>query len=106
VKYFLIIILVFLIGCNLASKPSSKEIASLYVDLLIAEEEYKTDSDSLIIVTDSLYQLYKISEDVYMSELESFKYNEETWTEFFKLAEDYLDSLKVRENRNTKSKIE
>ena len=98
-KHFLILSLLFLIGCNLANKPTSKEIASLYVDLLVAEEEYKTDSDSLTIVTDSLYQLHKISKDLYMSELESFKYNEETWTEFFKLAEDYLDTLKVRENR-------
>ena len=70
------------------------------MDIIVADETYKHDKDSLKMFTDSLYNFYKIPSDDYKNELEKFKFDEETWDEFFQLAESYLDSLKtIEDNR-------
>lgn len=102
-KYFLALLFLILIGCD-DKTHSQKDVAKLYVDILIAEETYKTMSDSLQISLDSLYNYYKTSESQYLTALKKFKYDEETWNEFFALAEEYLDTLKALEERNTKQK--
>ena len=103
-KYFLIILLIIFAGCNLNEKKSAKEIAHLYVDILVAEEEYKSksDSDSLKIVIDSLYSSYQIDEPNYLEQLNNFRYDIETWDNFFAIAEEYLDTLKAQEQRKDK----
>ncbi len=98
-KYILSTLLLLLISCNFTEKVSPKEIAHLYVDILIAEETYKVDADSMKIATDSLYKFHNISESKYLKELENYRYDEETWKEFFSLAEEYLDTLKAVEKR-------
>lgn len=70
------------------------------MDIIVADETYKHDKDSLKMFTDSLYNFYKIPSEDYKNELEKFKFDEETWDEFFQLAESYLDSLKtIEDNR-------
>ncbi len=88
-----------LIGCDSEEKINKEKVAHLYVDLLIAQETYKYNVDSLKITTDSLYNEYQLTETQYKNTLEKFKYDEETWNEFFKIAEEYLDTLKAQENR-------
>lgn len=74
-------------------------MAHLYVDILVSEETYKHNKDSLKIVADSLYVYYQISAEEYKKEIEKFNFSKETWDEFFKLSEEYLDTLKVIEER-------
>jgi hypothetical protein len=94
-------LLVF-VGCEINEKPSSEKMAHLYVDILVAEEEFKNNGDSLKIAVDSLYSLYKIDEPKYLEQLESYTYDIETWDDFFSLAEVYLDTLKSIEVRKSR----
>ena len=98
-KYLLFTLFLFLISCEVNEKISQKKISQLYVDILIAEETYKTDSDSMKIVIDSLYKFHEITESKYLKEFENYSYTEDTWKEFFKNAEEYLDTLKAVEKR-------
>ena len=93
------ILFLFIWGCSISDSPSKEKIANLYVDILVVEETYKTDVDSMNILIDSLYNYYKIDKAQYLQALESFKYDEETWNEFFAYAEEYLDTLKTREGK-------
>lgn len=98
-RYILVIFLVISSGCNFQEPKSQTEIAHLYVDILVAEEEFKSNSDSLTIVVDSLYSFYNINEQHYLEQLESFRYDVDTWDTFFNIAEEYLDTLKAIEKR-------
>lgn len=102
-KYIISLLFLFIIGCE-DKIPSQKDVASLYVDILVAEETYKTMSDSLQISLDSLYNYHAISDSQYLTAIKKYKFDEETWNEFFSLAEEYLDTLKAVEKRNTKKK--
>ncbi|MEN8193382.1 MAG: hypothetical protein ABFS12_11240 [Bacteroidota bacterium] len=95
----LVVLTIFSLGCNEDQKIDKEQVAHLYVDILITNETYKHDKDSLNFITDSLYNYYDISQDQYKGEIEKFQFNEETWSDFFKLAEEYLDTLKAIEDR-------
>jgi len=96
---YLVILIILTSGCNEEPKIEKEKVAHLYVDILIAGETYKHNSDSIKIITDSLYVYYKIPQDQYKNEIEKFQFSEETWDNFFKLAEEYLDTLKSQEER-------
>jgi len=98
-KYIILTLFIFLISCDTTTQPSQKEVAKLYIDLLVAEETHKTDIDSMKIVVDSLYKYHNITEDIYISSLTEYKNNEDTWNAFFDLATEYLDTLKAIEKR-------
>ncbi|VAX29859.1 hypothetical protein MNBD_IGNAVI01-1448 [hydrothermal vent metagenome] len=101
---FLIGSIFFINGCSSEDKVDKDKIAHLYVDILVTQETYKYNIDSLKIAVDSLYKEYQLTEQQYKSSLEKFKYDEQSWTEFFKLAEVYLDTLKAQENRRIAEK--
>ncbi|MDA3862017.1 MAG: hypothetical protein PF445_12415 [Melioribacteraceae bacterium] len=103
-KYLAFTLLLFLFSCDFTDDYSQKDIAHLYVDVLIVEETYKTDTDSMQIARDSLYNLHKIDESKYLNALKKYRYDEETWEDFFSLAEIYLDTLKKIEKREVKLK--
>jgi len=98
-KYIILSLLVLLISCDSQSQPPQKEVAQLYVDILVVEETYKKDVEKMNVAVDSLYSKYGISENKYKSTLANYKFNEETWNKFFDLAEEYLDTLKAVEGR-------
>jgi len=91
----------FFIGCNSNNYSSDEQIAKLYVDILIAEETYKTNPDFMNAAIDSLYEYYDISKDEYKQALTNYKSDEKTWGSFFTTAEKYLDTLKAIEKRKT-----
>ena len=100
-KFIVLLVLLGMIstGCAPEEEYDKRKTAHLYVDILVAEETYKHNIDSLKIITDSLYSYYQISGEEYKRGIEKFNYSEETWDEFFKLAEEYLDTLKASEER-------
>jgi len=75
------------------------DIAHVYVNILVAEEEFKSNADSMKIVTNKIYKDYNLDEKMYLTALENYKYDEATWDEFFAIAENYLDTLKSQEKR-------
>ena len=94
-----VVLTILISACSKQKEYDKTKMAHLYVDILIAGESYKHNIDSLKIVTDSLYSYYQISDEEYKRGIEKFNYSEETWDEFFKLSEEYLDTLKVMEER-------
>lgn len=101
----LIVLSGLLVGCNSDSKYDKNQIAKLYVDILIAQEFYKQNKDSLKIITDSLHNYYQLSSGQYKIEIEKFEHDEVTWDEFFKFAEEYLDTLKAKEDSLIAEKV-
>ena len=98
-KYLILSLFVLFIGCDGQSQPSQRKVAQLYVDILVAEETYKTDIDSMNIAIDSLYNEHQITKETYMGKLTEYKFNETTWDKFFTYAQEYLDTLKAVESR-------
>lgn len=98
-KYIIITLIIFFISCENKPQPTQKEVAHLYVDILVAEETYKREIDSMKIVVDSLYKLHNINEEIYTSSIVDYKNDEDTWNNFFDFATEYLDTLKVVERR-------
>jgi hypothetical protein len=97
IKYYLIKILLIAMlcsGCEQDKEPPKEKIARMYVDILIAEQTYMFDADSQSIAIDQVYVKYGISKENYAHEIRKFETDEEEWSEFFTLAENYLDSLK------------
>jgi len=98
-KYIILSLFIFLISCDNKPQPSQKEVAHLYVDILVAEETYKTNIDSMKFALDSLYKFHNITEETYTSSLADYKNDEDTWNGFFDIATEYLDTLKAVEKR-------
>ena len=98
-KYILLTILLLLVSCESTPQPSQKEMAQLYVDIQIAQETYKTMTDSMKIAVDSLYKFHNITKEVYTLSLVNYKNDKDTWNTFFDLATEYLDTLKAVEKR-------
>lgn len=71
-----------------------QKTAYLYVDLIVAQEMYSNNPNTLFQKIDSLYSYYNTGKKEYEMNLEKFRYNEETWDSFFKIAKEYLDTLK------------
>lgn len=86
-------------ACSKEKEYDKTKMSHLYVDILVSGETYKHNKDSLKIVTDSLYSYYQISAEEYKRAIEKFNFSEESWAEFFKLSEEYLDTLKAIEDR-------
>ncbi len=57
-------------ACGEAEEYDKRKMARLYVDILVSEETYKHNKDSLKIITDSLYSNYQISDEEYKSRIE------------------------------------
>lgn len=98
-KKYPLILFILLFSCDFSNSPSMDDMAHVYVNILVAEEEYKSDADSMKIAINSVYKDYDIDEKIYLAELENYKYDEKTWDEFFMLAENYLDTLKSLEKK-------
>ena len=81
-------------GCEQDDSPPAEKIAQMYVDILIAEQTYQFDEDSLGIAVEEVYLKHGITKDIYDDEIRKFETDEEKWNEFFAQAKSYLDSLK------------
>ncbi len=97
--YFILIInfcLLLFQGCESREELPTEKLARLYVDILIAEQTYMYDSDSLQIVLDEVYSRHGITKIEYQNEISKFESDEERWDRFFESAKNYLDSLKSK----------
>ncbi|MBU0474584.1 MAG: hypothetical protein KKF62_10505 [Bacteroidetes bacterium] len=98
-KKYSLVLLILLFSCNFNGSPSMDDMVHVYVNVLVAEEEFKSNADSMKIVINKIYKDYNLDEKIYLNELENYKFDEATWDEFFLLAENYLDTLKSQEKR-------
>jgi len=98
-KKYSLILLILLFSCNLNNSPSMDDMAHVYVNILVAEEEYKSNNDSMKIAIQNIYAEYNIDEMKYKNHLEEYQCDEQTWDELFRIDENYLDTLKSKEKR-------
>jgi len=92
IKYIIPLILFF--GCDTPDKVDKQTLGKAYVDILVAQEIYLPNYDSLNIEKTRIFNKYDITEEDYNYTLDSYKDNEEEWEEFFKQSLAYLDTLK------------
>lgn len=93
------IILLFFQGCESKEKLPADKLARIYVDILIAEQTYIYDADSLQIAVEQVYKNNGITKAEYEKGISKFKADEEKWEQFFEIAKNYLDSLKSEGSR-------
>ncbi|MBN2570634.1 MAG: hypothetical protein JXA68_00785 [Ignavibacteriales bacterium] len=90
--YFLniFLILILLISSNCSdSKSDYENLAKVYVDLLVVQELYLYQTDSLEIKRQEIFSKYSIKEEDYLKALEQIP-DEESWDKFFNYANEYL----------------
>ena len=84
------------LSCENKSHIEPEKLAQIYVDLLVVEDFY-SNTDSLVIKRDEVFEKYMVTEMIYDSTFKDFSHDQEKWEEFFDLANSYLDSLKAKE---------
>lgn len=89
----------FIASCSEEPSLPVKTTASIYVDLLVAEEKYPNNPDSLLHYRQKVFEKYNITKKEYEKSLSQLEYDNDKWDEFFELSEAYLDTLK---NSSTK----
>ncbi len=92
-KYSLFLI-IFLFGCNNPKEVDKNTLGKVYVDIMVAQEIYLPNFDSLKIHKEKIFKKYDIKEEDYNYTLEKYKADTETWNEFFASSLAYLDTLK------------
>ena len=101
-KYILLAFLaipVFFAGCrNDDIVKDEDKFAAVYVDLVIINEQYRSDSVLISSKVDSVYRKHGITEESYQSTIKYYQDNPERWKEFFNKAEAYL-----KEKRKSKA---
>lgn len=86
--------LILTFGCNNHSKVDDDIMCKTYVDILIAQETYLPNYDSLNLHKSLIFKKYGIDSSDYYYTLNSYKDDEETWENFFNNSLAYLDTLK------------
>lgn len=89
-------VLITFSNCKEEEGLPKQKIAHMYVDILIAEQTYQFDLDSLNSAVENVFVEHGISKEIYDGEVNKFNADEKQWKEFFDLAQTYLDSLKTK----------
>lgn len=92
-KISLVVSIFLIISCSRNDNADLEILAKTYTEILVVEDYY-SNSDSLDIKRQEIFDKYSITEEVYDSTFARFKYDREKWEEFFKLASAHLDTLK------------
>ena len=72
-------------------------LVKVYVENVIVNETYGLQSDSVKIHKEAIFRKYKITEKIFEDEMAKFSADKESWTRFFKKANDftYLDCMLI-----------
>ncbi len=92
--FFAIITLLLLIGCNKHKTIDKDTLSKVYVDIMIAQEIYLPNFDSLEIKKREIFKKYNITKEDYYNTLDSYQADTQKWDEFFKSSLTYLDTLR------------
>lgn len=90
----IVIFVILFSACDSNKKLDQDTMVDLYVNVVIAEEAYPNNLDSLIAKRDSVFRKFGVTEEEYKNTLESYKEDKEYWDEFFPKALAIIDSLK------------
>jgi len=101
VLFFIISFLI--LNCSSNDRIKKEELAKVYVDKLIVEEQYQK-SDSLETKINEVFQKYSIAKKDYESAIKKLDYDKEQWEEFFTYSKNYLDTLKTNLDKKESAK--
>jgi hypothetical protein len=91
---FTICSILFIVSCKDEKLIDEEIAAKAYVDLLIADEQFDKNSDSLKTKRDEIFKKYAIDGERYQYSYAEFAKDEEVWKSFNASAQAYLDTLK------------
>ena len=80
-------------GCSKEIIPE-ETLIKVYVENVIVEETYATNTDLLRTHRQIIFSKYKITEKDFQNELKRYADDKTKWESFFKKANDYLNDLK------------
>ena len=92
--YISIILLLIPAACGDQSEIDQDKMVDLYVNILIVEETYTNNLDSLTLNTKKVFDSFGVTEEEYKFTMESYKEDKDYWIEFFQKSLVLLDSLK------------
>ncbi len=91
-----LLLLFFIIsGCK-SSKIDDKTAVKIYVENLIVEEKYSSNTDSLRLQKQMVFKKYNLSRNDFDDFMKSMKDDPEKWKIFFEQADSYLNELKEK----------
>ena len=100
IKLLLFLLPICLAACSDSREIEQDKLVKIYVDILIAEETYFDNTDSLQIKYDEIFDGYNVSEEDYRKQIEIMALDKEEWDRFFNKAYVYIDTLKSRHQQN------
>ena len=100
IKLLIILIPLCLSACSDFQKIEQDKLVKIYVDILIAEEKYFDDTDSLKIRYNEIFESYDVSEEDYLKQIEFLALDRDEWDRFFNKAYAYIDTLKSQNKIN------
>ncbi len=80
-------------GCN-GKSVSEEVLVKVYVENVIADQTYASNSDSLTIHKKNIFKKYGLTQKDFESELSKYSQDKDEWAKFFKKCNEYLDELK------------
>lgn len=80
-------------GCS-GKSVSEEVLVKVYVENVIADQTYTSNSDSLTIHKKNIFNKYGLTEKEFESELSKYYQDRDQWAKFFKKSNEYLDELK------------
>ncbi len=69
-------------------------LVKIYVESIIINETYGSQADSVKVHKQLVFTTYGIDEKSFKEEMAKISADKESWENFFKKANDYLDDLK------------
>lgn len=98
---FLSVIIFFAVFNGCAKKNIDEDTASkVYVEVIIVQETYSHNMDSLKTKQNEIFQKYNIPQEEFEKFLQTYQGDEKKWNSFFKKADDYMAELKSKETVN------
>ncbi len=99
-----ILLLTIIFAFSFCSESINDEIdsaAKVYVEFLIINETYPSESDSIEIKKKDILKEFNLSLDVYNKIISDLKDDKKEWDNFFSLSQEYLknkkESLKTKD---------
>ncbi len=96
------VFLIFFTNCSEKQRIDTKTLAKVYTELLVNNELYRNNPDTLSVLKSQILENYNLTEKEYLRQFKELDDNQELWKQFFKEAKVYLDSLKKNLNPEKK----
>jgi thiamine biosynthesis lipoprotein ApbE len=94
--YITLAAFIFMLACEPTAELDKETTAKIYVDKLFLTEKYSNQGDTLQTKLDSMFQSYNVQESVFDSSIKFYMQNDKDLDKFFNIADDYVDTLKVK----------